>query len=153
VQLYDLFVGSLVPCIAAPTLTGVCPRRRRHCLRRLLPIWRIHSQWFASTASPRLAEAPALTLHRRRSPEPHRRQWPLRHHLRLSSRSTFPTSAALDTWCFRTAVSSWALSFPRTSLPATSSPEHGHPNFAPLLSLAKDLGLEGAKAQGAICKP
>jgi hypothetical protein len=73
VQLYDLFVGSLVPCIAVPTLAGVCPCHRRHCLCRLLLIRRIHSQLFVSISSPRPAEALALPLHRRRSPEPRHR--------------------------------------------------------------------------------
>jgi hypothetical protein len=106
VQLHDLFMGSLVPCIAFPMLAGVCPRRRRHCLRRLLLIRRIRFQLFESTSSPQLAEAYAQTLHRRRSPEPRSRQRPLRHHLGFSSRSTFLISATLDTWCFRTTVSS-----------------------------------------------
>jgi hypothetical protein len=73
-ELYDYFVESLVPCNVLPTLASIHPRRRRRCPRRLPLIRRIHCQLFASTASPRPAEASAPPLHRRRSPEPCRRQ-------------------------------------------------------------------------------
>jgi hypothetical protein len=64
-ELYDHLVESLVPCIILPTLTGVCPRRRHPCLRRLPLIQPVYSRLIAPTPSPRLTEAHAQVPCRR----------------------------------------------------------------------------------------
>jgi hypothetical protein len=99
-------VESLVPYILLPTLAGIHPRRRRHCLRRLPLIRHVCSQLTAPTPSPRLTEACAQVPCRHGPSEPHRQQQPLRRHLGFSSRPTLPAITALDTGCNRTVVSS-----------------------------------------------
>jgi hypothetical protein len=58
-------VESLVPYIFLPTLAGIHPRCRRHCLRRLPLIRHVCSRLVAPTPSPRLTEARAQVPYRR----------------------------------------------------------------------------------------
>jgi hypothetical protein len=104
VKLYDPFVGFLVHCIAFPTLAGVYLCCHRHCLRQSPLIRSVCSQLTAPIPFPRLTGACVQVLRWCWPPE-HRRRRALRRHFGLSSKSPFPTTATLDTWCNRTAVS------------------------------------------------
>jgi hypothetical protein len=72
VKLYDPFVGSLVHCIAFPTLAGVYLCRHRHCLHRLPLIRSVCSQFTALIPFPQLTGACVQVLRRCWPPE-HRR--------------------------------------------------------------------------------
>jgi hypothetical protein len=105
-KLYDLFVDSLVHCIAFTTLAGVYLRRRHHYPRRSPLIRSVCSQLTTPTPFPRLTSACVQVLRRCWPPEHRRRHCPLLHHFGLPSKSPFPVTPILDTWCNRTAVSS-----------------------------------------------
>jgi hypothetical protein len=51
-ELYGHSVATLGLYIALPKLAGIHPRRRRHCLCRLLPIRHVCFQLVAPTPSP-----------------------------------------------------------------------------------------------------
>jgi hypothetical protein len=106
VKLHEPSSWILRLCIVLPTIAGIGPCRRRHCLRRLLLLRHEFFQLVAPTRSPWRAGSCAQVPCPRWPPEPHRRRRPLRRRLGSSSGFHFPATLALDKWSNGITVSS-----------------------------------------------